>query len=91
MVLKGSRDIDETFFIEPTTGVAHPTDWEEYLGIESLWNHKNYYINMQQYEIKGISVSFFPMHVKDLVYERYRFCSCMHMCFPIYDISTNEI
>ncbi|XP_012937903.1 dynein regulatory complex subunit 7 [Aplysia californica] len=45
MVLKGLRDVTETFFIEPTTGVSHPTDWGQYLGIESIWNHLNYYIN----------------------------------------------
>ncbi|XP_059174636.1 dynein regulatory complex subunit 7-like [Physella acuta] len=48
MVLAGRRDISQTFFIEPTTGVAHPTGWDQYLGIESLWNEKNYYINMQE-------------------------------------------
>ncbi|BFY98616.1 hypothetical protein BsWGS_01656 [Bradybaena similaris] len=54
MVLKGLRDVEETFFIEPTTGVPHPTDWDQYLGVETLWNNKNYYINMQQYEIQGV-------------------------------------
>ncbi|GFR93181.1 dynein regulatory complex subunit 7 [Elysia marginata] len=47
MVLAGLRGVTETFFIEPTTGTAHPTDWDQYLGIESIWNHMNYYINVQ--------------------------------------------
>jgi len=43
----GKREVAQSFFIEPTTGEAHPLDWEEYLGIESLWNHRNYWVNMQ--------------------------------------------
>ncbi len=43
----GKREIAQSFFIEPTTGETHPLDWEDYLGIESLWNHKNYWVNMQ--------------------------------------------
>ncbi|CAL1530214.1 unnamed protein product, partial [Lymnaea stagnalis] len=46
LVLKGHRDVDKTFFIEPTTGLTHPTDWDQYLHIESIWNHLNYYVNM---------------------------------------------
>ncbi|KAK3758038.1 hypothetical protein RRG08_006617 [Elysia crispata] len=47
IVLAGLRGVTDTFFIEPTTGTAHPTNWDQYLGIESIWNHKNYYINVQ--------------------------------------------
>lgn len=28
-------------------GESHPVDSDQYLGIESLWNHRNYWINMQ--------------------------------------------
>ncbi|RZC40202.1 hypothetical protein BDFB_010555, partial [Asbolus verrucosus] len=41
------RHIDDTIFVEPSTGVAHPTDSPNYSGIESVWNHLNYWINMQ--------------------------------------------
>ena len=29
------------------TGESHPIDFEDYLGIESLWSHKNLWVNMQ--------------------------------------------
>ncbi|RNA42987.1 dynein regulatory complex subunit 7 isoform X1 [Brachionus plicatilis] len=47
MVLSGKREVAETFFIETLTGNAVSTKDDEYLGIESVWNHKNYWVNMQ--------------------------------------------
>ena len=47
LVLAGKREVAQGFFLEPTTGEPHPLDWEGYLGIESLWNGKNYWVNMQ--------------------------------------------
>lgn len=47
LVLSGKREVPESFFIEPLTGSAHPLNDEKYLGIESLWNHQNYWVNMQ--------------------------------------------
>lgn len=47
LVLSGKREVPETFFIEALTGQATSTSDEEYLGIESVWNHKNYWVNMQ--------------------------------------------
>ncbi|KER29072.1 putative flagellar protein FliS [Opisthorchis viverrini] len=47
LVLAGQRDVPEAFFIEPLTGVAHPLETSLYLGIESLWNANNYWVNMQ--------------------------------------------
>ena len=47
LVLSGQREVAQSFFIEPTTGESHSLDWDQYLGIESLWNHKNYWVNMQ--------------------------------------------
>ncbi|PAA91434.1 hypothetical protein BOX15_Mlig015216g2, partial [Macrostomum lignano] len=47
LVLAGKREVPEGFFIEPLTGVARPLVNDDYCGIESLWNHKNYYVNMQ--------------------------------------------
>ena len=37
----------ESFFIEALTGTSHPLNHLAYLGIESVWNHKNYWVNMQ--------------------------------------------
>ena len=47
LVLEGKREVPESFFVEPFTGIAHPLTSENYLGIESLWNHQNYWVNMQ--------------------------------------------
>ncbi|NWX13112.1 DRC7 protein, partial [Aegotheles bennettii] len=47
LVLSGKRDVPETFFINPFTGNSHSTTDERFLGIESIWNHRNYWVNMQ--------------------------------------------
>lgn len=56
LVLSGKREVAQSFFLEPTTGEAHPLNWDEYLGIESVWNHKNYWINMQDCS-QGVKVN----------------------------------
>nr|XP_008120536.2 PREDICTED: dynein regulatory complex subunit 7 [Anolis carolinensis] len=47
LVLSGKREVPESFFIDPFTGKSYPTTDDHFLGIESVWNHKNYWINMQ--------------------------------------------
>ena len=47
LVLSGKREVPESFFIEPFTGLSHSTSSEAYLGIESVWNHLNYWVCMQ--------------------------------------------
>ncbi|RMC09229.1 hypothetical protein DUI87_14237 [Hirundo rustica rustica] len=47
LVLSGKRGVPETFFINPFTGNPHSTTDECFLGIESIWNHRNYWVNMQ--------------------------------------------
>ena len=47
LILSGKREVPETFFIESLTGCAISTRDESYLGIESVWNNKNYWVNMQ--------------------------------------------
>jgi hypothetical protein len=51
---KVSDDVDDeenmkpqAFFIEPSTGFRHELNDSRYLGIESIWNHQNYYVNRQ--------------------------------------------
>ena len=56
LVLSGKREVPESFFIEPFTGFAHPVDSGSYLGIESVWNHQNYWVNMQDCS-QGVTVS----------------------------------
>ncbi|RVE71067.1 hypothetical protein OJAV_G00070680 [Oryzias javanicus] len=47
LVLAGSGSIQENFFIDPLTGSSYPTDSSSFLGVESVWNDLNYYVNMQ--------------------------------------------
>ncbi|XP_061225044.1 dynein regulatory complex subunit 7 isoform X2 [Neopsephotus bourkii] len=47
LVLSGKRQVPETFFINPFTGNRHNTTDKRFLGIESVWNHRNYWVNMQ--------------------------------------------
>ncbi|KAH8855847.1 Dynein regulatory complex subunit 7 [Schistosoma japonicum] len=47
LILPGKREVPEAFFIETLTGLAKPLDSSMYLGIESLWNDHNYWVNMQ--------------------------------------------
>ncbi|XP_070825277.1 dynein regulatory complex subunit 7 [Chaetodon trifascialis] len=47
LVLSGSRSIRENFFIDPLTGNSYSTDDDNFLGVESVWNNLNYYVNMQ--------------------------------------------
>lgn len=47
LVLAGKREVAQSFFIEPTTGETLPLDTDQYLGVETMWNHKNYWVNMQ--------------------------------------------
>ncbi|CAF1082366.1 unnamed protein product [Adineta steineri] len=43
----GRHEISEAFYIEPTTGYRKTADDTDYLGIESVWNHENLWVNMQ--------------------------------------------
>ncbi|XP_072425417.1 dynein regulatory complex subunit 7 [Chiloscyllium punctatum] len=47
LVLSGKREVPENFFIDPFTGNSYETTNERFLGIESIWNHRNYWVNMQ--------------------------------------------
>ncbi|XP_055001900.1 dynein regulatory complex subunit 7 [Sorex araneus] len=47
LVLSGKREVPETFFIDPFTALGYSPEDDNFLGIESVWNHKNYWVNMQ--------------------------------------------
>ncbi|KAF7242739.1 Dynein regulatory complex subunit 7 [Varanus komodoensis] len=47
LVLSGKREVPESFFIDPFTGKSYSATDDHFLGIESVWNHQNYWINMQ--------------------------------------------
>ncbi|GMI05467.1 hypothetical protein TrVE_jg4585 [Triparma verrucosa] len=47
LVRGGKRDVEEMLFVEPTTARVYPVSESPYLGVESIWNAKNYWVNMQ--------------------------------------------
>lgn len=47
LVLSGKREVPESFFIDPFTAKSYSTTDGHFLGIEALWNHVNYWVNMQ--------------------------------------------
>ncbi|XP_068196624.1 dynein regulatory complex subunit 7 [Antennarius striatus] len=47
LILSGSRDVQKNFFIDALTGNSYATDSNNFLGVESVWNNFNYYVNMQ--------------------------------------------
>ncbi|TNM86535.1 hypothetical protein fugu_006765 [Takifugu bimaculatus] len=47
LVLSGSRDIKGNLFIDALSGRSYSTDDPNFLGIESVWDNYNYYVNMQ--------------------------------------------
>ena len=36
----------DSIFIEPTTGRVYPIGLSPYYGIEAVWNHRNFWVNM---------------------------------------------
>ncbi|XP_075882922.1 dynein regulatory complex subunit 7 isoform X2 [Nelusetta ayraudi] len=63
LVLAGSRSIDEHFFIDPLSGKSYSSDNDHFLGVESVWNNLNYYINMQDCSYGCDEMQF---HLEDL-------------------------
>lgn len=47
IVLPGKRDVEEPIFIEPSTGEIKSINDRHYFEIISLFNHTNYWVNMQ--------------------------------------------
>jgi hypothetical protein len=47
VILPTSMDIQEPFFINPLTGNKCDLSNPNYLGLESMWNHSNYWANLQ--------------------------------------------
>ncbi|KAI5697170.1 hypothetical protein M8J75_006164 [Diaphorina citri] len=46
LVREGGEE-GEVFFVEPITGRRCDLDDEQYLGVESVWNQENYWVNLQ--------------------------------------------
>ncbi|CAH2325309.1 dynein regulatory complex subunit 7 [Pelobates cultripes] len=47
LVLSGKCEVPENLFIDSFTGKSFDTKDDHFLGIESVWNHENYWVNMQ--------------------------------------------
>ncbi|KAK3909337.1 Dynein regulatory complex subunit 7 [Frankliniella fusca] len=43
-----ARGVDEHFFLEPSTGFRHDIAHPGYHRVESVWNHVNYWVNVQE-------------------------------------------
>ncbi|XP_066249552.1 dynein regulatory complex subunit 7 [Euwallacea similis] len=43
----GTKEVTESIFIEPGTGMPHELTSDLYYGIESIWNNENYWVNLQ--------------------------------------------
>lgn len=39
--------IENPYFVEPSTGERWELSDDNFIGIEALWNHKNYWVNLQ--------------------------------------------
>lgn len=44
--------IPENFFVEPSTGRCYPCGESPYEGVEFIWNHTNFWVNMQESTVK---------------------------------------
>ncbi|CAH2045013.1 unnamed protein product, partial [Iphiclides podalirius] len=50
LVLPGFMGVGEPFFIEPSDGNGYPVDAKQYQHLDSVYNHENYYVNVQSCE-----------------------------------------
>ncbi|XP_060741330.1 dynein regulatory complex subunit 7 [Tachysurus vachellii] len=71
LVLAGKRDISENFFIDPLSGQRFPTSSSSFLGIESVWNHENYWVNMQDCRLGCKEMTF---DLQDVLKWEYMLC-----------------
>ena len=59
MVSGGRRDVRETVFLEPSTGRAYGVNSAPYTGVESIWNHENFWVlNSSQMKKKMSELDF---------------------------------
>ncbi|XP_060518662.1 dynein regulatory complex subunit 7 [Cylas formicarius] len=47
LLLAGQPDVPESVFVEPSTGRSHHLDSDLYGVVEGVWNHENYWANVQ--------------------------------------------
>ena len=59
LIQKGDREMSESIFIEPTTGRKYALDNSPYHSIQAIFNHKNFWINLDpQREITDMNLEF---------------------------------
>eukprot|EP00742_Colponemidia_sp_Colp-10_P003210 GILJ01003419.1.p1 GENE.GILJ01003419.1~~GILJ01003419.1.p1 ORF type:complete len:847 (+),score=152.98 GILJ01003419.1:62-2542(+) len=59
----GKREISEPMFVEPSTGVSYPIEKAPYLQIDAVWNHQNYWVNVQNNKkVSDLSFDFSDSH-----------------------------
>lgn len=59
LVRKGSREVSEDIYIEPTTGRLYNVNRCPYLKIDLIWNHRNLWVNMQVCNASQIQLDLF--------------------------------
>jgi len=47
----GKRQVNQPLFLEPVSGRVYSTTDSPFLGVESVWNNKNYFVNMQDADL----------------------------------------
>jgi len=57
LLKKGKRNVEKNLFLEPSTGRIYDTDCEYYLTIDSVFNNRNFWINLKP-NIAAKEVSF---------------------------------
>ena len=57
LIKKGKRNVDSNLFIEPSTGRVYPIEHNPYLSLDFIYNHKNFWINLQDdKEVKEVNL-----------------------------------
>ena len=59
LVQAGTRDVERSMFIEPTTGRVYELDNSPYHAIEGIFNHENFWVNLDPtQEIEQVNMDF---------------------------------
>mmetsp|Transcript_36122 Transcript_36122/g.81720 ORF Transcript_36122/g.81720 Transcript_36122/m.81720 type:complete len:855 (+) Transcript_36122:52-2616(+) len=59
LLRKGSREVEEDTYIEPTTGRLYDVKRCPYLKIDIIWNHRNLWVNMQICNASDVQLELF--------------------------------
>jgi len=59
LVRKGSREVQEDVYVEPTTGRLYDVHRCPYLKIDLIWNHKNLWVNMQKVNASHVQLDLY--------------------------------